>query len=204
MARLQTRIAAAQRSIDAAIYSMSGTAGTSVANALIAAWNRGVKVRVICEYDNSSSAAFNSLVSAGIPLINDRFDPINYGDGLMHDKFFVVDGRGGAPESVWVWTGSWNLTDPGTDADYQNAIEVQDQALAVVYTMEFQEMWGSATDVAERGGLPLRRPQAGRHPAQVRHRRARRVVLLQPLGRHELADRLAGQLGRSTRSASSS
>ncbi len=147
VSRLTTRIADAKRSIDAAIYSMSGDAGTTVANALIAAWNRGVKVRVICEYDNRYSAAFNSLVAAGIPLIDDRFDTINYGAGLMHDKFLVIDRRGGAPESVWVWTGSWNLTDPGTDADYQNAIEIQDQALAVVYTMEFEEMWGSDTDV---------------------------------------------------------
>jgi phosphatidylserine/phosphatidylglycerophosphate/cardiolipin synthase-like enzyme len=146
-ARLKTRVDGARRSIDCAIYSLSGAPGTTIANALIAAKNRGVRVRVICEYDNSGSAAFGSLAAAGIPLINDRFDPINYGAGLMHDKFFVVDGRGGAPESVWVWTGSWNLTDPGTDSDYQNAIEIQDQALAVVYTMEFQEMWGSATDV---------------------------------------------------------
>jgi phosphatidylserine/phosphatidylglycerophosphate/cardiolipin synthase-like enzyme len=147
-ARLKTRIDNAKRSIDCAIYSMSGTPGTTIANALISARNRGVKVRVICEYDNRSTAPFNSLVSNGIPLIDDRFDSINYGAGLMHDKFVVVDGRGGAPESTWVWTGSWNLTDPGTNDDYQNSIEVQDQALAVVYTMEFQEMWGSSTDVA--------------------------------------------------------
>ncbi len=145
-ARLVTRIGNAKRSIDAAIYSMSGTVGSTIADALIAARNRGIKVRVICEYDNSSTAPFGALAAAGIPVINDRFDTINYGAGLMHDKFLVIDRRGGAPDSAWVWTGSWNLTDPGTNADYQNAIEIQDQALAVVYTMEFEEMWGSSTD----------------------------------------------------------
>jgi hypothetical protein len=85
-------------------------------------------------------------VNNGIPLITDAFDQVNAGAGLMHNKFFVIDGRGGAPESVWVWTGSWNPTDPGTNADYQNAIEVQDPALAGAYTMEFNEMWGSDTD----------------------------------------------------------
>ncbi len=138
----------AQRSIDAAIYSLSGTPGTTLANALIAAKNRGVRVRVICEDDNRSTAAFNSLVANGIPLVTDRLDPINNGAGLMHNKFFVIDGRGGAPESVWVWTGSWNPTDPGTDNDFQNSVEIQDQSLAVAYTMEFDEMWGSGTDVA--------------------------------------------------------
>ena len=146
VARLKTRIDDAKRSIDCAIYSMSGTPGTTIANALVSAKNRGVKVRVICEADNRNTTAFNTVAGSGIPLITDQFDPINNGLGLMHNKFLVVDARGGAPESTWVWTGSWNLTDPGTNDDYQNAIEVQDQALANVYTLEFNEMWGSSTD----------------------------------------------------------
>jgi phosphatidylserine/phosphatidylglycerophosphate/cardiolipin synthase-like enzyme len=145
-ALLVTRLGNAKRSVDAAVYSLSGTPGTTLANALIAAKARGVQVRVITEYDNIGSAALNSLTAAGITVINDRFDAVNGGQGLMHDKFFVIDGRGGAPESCWVWTGSWNPTDPGTNNDYQNAIEVQDLALANVYTLEFQEMWGSSTD----------------------------------------------------------
>lgn len=145
-ALLVTRFDNAKRSIDAALYSLSGTPGTTLANALIAAKNRGVRVRVITEYDNTGTAPLNALIAAGIPLINDRFDPVNFGAGLMHNKFVVVDARGGAAESTWVWTGSWNPTDPGTNADYQNAIEVQDQALANAYTMEFEEMWGSSTE----------------------------------------------------------
>jgi phosphatidylserine/phosphatidylglycerophosphate/cardiolipin synthase-like enzyme len=136
----------AKRSIDCALYSLSGSPGSTLATALINAKNRGVKVRVICEYDNTPSTAFNSLISAGIPVINDRFDPINFGAGLMHNKFFVIDARSGAPESTWVWTGSWNPTDPGTNDDFQNSIEIQDQALANTYTLEFNEMWGSSTD----------------------------------------------------------
>lgn len=145
--RLLPRINAAQRSIDVCLYSLSGTTGSSIAQALVQAKNRGVRVRVICEDDNRNTAPFNFLVSNGVPLITDRFDPINNGAGLMHNKFFVFDGRGGAPESVWVWTGSWNPTDPGTNDDYQNVIEFQDQALANAYTLEFNEMWGSDTEV---------------------------------------------------------
>ena len=144
-AHLVTRMNDAQRSIDAAFYNLSGTSGTALVNAMIAAKNRGVKVRVICEYDNLNST-FSSISAAGIPLINDRFDPINGGLGLMHNKFVSIDSRGGAPESCWVWTGSWNPTDPGTNDDMQNSIELQDQSLAKTYTMEFEEMWGSSTD----------------------------------------------------------
>lgn len=129
-----------------ALYSLSGSPGTLISNALVNAKNRGVKVRLICEDDNKSTTAFNTIANSGIPFISDRFDPINNGLGLMHNKFFVVDARGGAPESTWVWTGSWNPTDPGTNNDFQNSVEIQDQALANAYTLEFNEMWGSSTD----------------------------------------------------------
>jgi phosphatidylserine/phosphatidylglycerophosphate/cardiolipin synthase-like enzyme len=153
VAKVVVRINAARRSIDAALYSLSGTPGpgTDIANALINAKNRGVRVRVICETDNRSTAPFNVLVSNGVPLITDSFDPINAGAGLMHNKFFIFDARGGAPESVWVWTGSWNPTDAGTNADYQNAIEIQDPALAGAYLLEFNEMWGASGDTPDAG-----------------------------------------------------
>ena len=145
-ARMVNRLNGARRSVDAALYNLSGSPGASLASAMVAAKNRGVKVRVICEQDNRGNAPYNTLAASGIPVIGDAFDPVNNGAGLMHDKFVVIDGRGGAPESVWVWTGSWNPTDPGTNDDYQNSIEIQDPALANVYTMEFNEMWGSTSD----------------------------------------------------------
>lgn len=145
VSRLATRINNAQRSIDMAMYNMSGPPGSAITTALVNAKNRGVKIRVICEYDNRSN--FDQLVFNGIPLINDRFDAINDGAGFMHNKFFVFDYRGGAPESIWVWTGSWNLTPAQTTTDHQNAIEVQDVSLAGAYTLEFNEMWGSDTDI---------------------------------------------------------
>lgn len=151
VALLARRVNNARRSIDAALYSLSGTPGpgTDLAGALIAAKARGVRVRVICEQDNRGTSPFTSLVSAGIPLITDTYDPINAGAGLMHNKFAVIDGRGGAPESAWVWTGSWNPTAPGTNDDYQNAVEIQDPALAGAYTLEFNEMWGSNSDTPD-------------------------------------------------------
>jgi phosphatidylserine/phosphatidylglycerophosphate/cardiolipin synthase-like enzyme/predicted extracellular nuclease len=146
-ARLVTRINNANRSIDGAIYNLSGTPGSTLASALVSAKNRGVKVRVICEEDNKTASGFGAITAGGIPLITDRFDATNNGLGLMHNKFLVIDARGGAAESAWVWTGSWNPTDPGTSSDMQNAIEIQDQALANTYLLEFNEMWGSSTDV---------------------------------------------------------
>ncbi len=151
--RIVTRINNARRSIDACLYSLSGTPGpgTDIANALIAAKNRGIRVRVICENDNRNTAPLNALAANSVPLITDGFDVVNNGIGLMHNKFFTIDARGGAAESIWVWTGSWNPTDPGTNNDYQNAIELQDPAIANAFLMEFNEMWGSEGDVPNAG-----------------------------------------------------
>ncbi len=141
------RINSAKRSIDVALYSLSGTVGADIATALVNARNRGIKIRVIGEYDNRTTAPWSTLQNNGIPYINDYFGD-NLNTGLFHNKFFVIDFRGGAADSVWVITGSWNPTDPGTNDDRQNYVEIQDVALAGAYTVEFEEMWGSNTDVA--------------------------------------------------------
>ena len=136
----------AKRSIDVALYSLSGSVGANIASALVNAKNnRGVKIRVIGEYDNRNTAPWSTLTSNGIPYINDSYGN-NDGSGLSHNKFFIIDYRSGAPDSVWVISGSWNPTDPGTNDDRQNLILIQDVALAGAYTVEFEEEWGSNTD----------------------------------------------------------
>ncbi len=147
--KMVAKINAAAFSIDAALYSLSANnQGDVVANALVAAKNRGVKVRVIGEADNQTTGgnSFSILTGAGIPVISDKYDATWNGQGLMHNKFVVFDYRGGEPQNVWVWTGSWNITQSGTDNDRQNVIEFQDVAMAGAYTAEFNEMWGSSTD----------------------------------------------------------
>ena len=66
----------------------------------------------------------------------------------MHNKFGIFDFRDTTSFlDDWVWSGSWNATDPGNNNDAQNTIEIQDKSLANVYSLEFNEMWGSNTDV---------------------------------------------------------
>ncbi len=139
------RINNANHSIDVALYSLSGTVGANIATALVNAKNRGVKVRVIGEYDTRTTAPWSTLTNNGIPYINDTYGS-NDGSGLHHNKFFIIDYRGGVADSMWVISGSWNPTDPGTDDDRQNLVLIQDVALAGAYTVEFEEEWGSNTD----------------------------------------------------------
>lgn len=139
------KIHSSRYSIDVALYSLSGTVGAEIASALVIAKNRGVKVRVIGEYDTRTTAPWTTIQNNGIPYINDRFGS-NDGAGLHHNKFFVFDYKGGSPDSIWIVTGSWNPTDPGTNDDRQNIVEIQDVALAGAFTLEFEEMWGGNTD----------------------------------------------------------
>jgi len=139
--KLISRINAAKYSIDAALYSLGLS---DVANALIDAKNRGVKVRVINDLKDhdSESSQFQSLRNAGIPVLRAS------NAGSMHNKFLVFDYRDkSSAADDWVWTGSHNPTSPGSFLDVQNVIEIQDQALAGAYTAEFNEMWGSDGDV---------------------------------------------------------
>lgn len=54
---------------------------------------------------------------------------------IMHDKFFVVDGR-------YLWTGSTNVSDSGTGGYNANLVVVLDSpTVAGWYTREFENMW---------------------------------------------------------------
>jgi phosphatidylserine/phosphatidylglycerophosphate/cardiolipin synthase-like enzyme len=169
--KLLDRIDAARFSIDAAFYSLSGTSGDDIVAALRSARDRGVSVRVIIEADNSSSAAISTLRGSGVPVIFDTFDPVNAGAGLMHNKFLVIDARDrGSDVDDWVVTGSWNATDQGLLQDAQNCVEIQDQALATIYTKEFDEMWGSsgAAPSASTARFGARKTNNTPHQCQVR------------------------------------
>ncbi len=150
--KLLDRIDAAKHSIDFCLYSLSGGVGDDIAAALLSAKARGVKIRAIFESDNANSSAIQSL-RANVPAILDNFDPVNAGAGLQHNKFFIIDARDHSSDADdWVITGSWNPTDPGTMNDAQNVVEIQDQALALTYTREFEEMWGGSNDTPQSSG----------------------------------------------------
>ena len=152
--KILERIAAATKSIDMALYSFGDFNASApdivgrVADSLIAAKNRGVKVRMVF-HDRTTTPEVNALMSAGIPVL--KRTVVSTGSG-MHNKFWVFDGRDTLNAADdWVVTGSWNMTDEGTYRDGQNAVFVQDQSLAAMYTKEFEEMFGSFTDTPNAG-----------------------------------------------------
>ncbi|MEJ5261925.1 MAG: phospholipase D-like domain-containing protein [Ignavibacterium sp.] len=136
--KLIERINASTYSIDMAVYSFSDM--PDIANALIAAKNRGVKVRVV--YDNRTTQnSMQALIDAGIPVIK-RTSGLN---GIMHNKFFIFDARDTIAVNDWLWTGSWNIT--LTETSWKNnVVEINDPTITQAYKIEFEEMWGSTGD----------------------------------------------------------
>ena len=126
---LLERLAGAENSIDVAVY---GFNRESVRDALVAAHQRGVTVRVVTDDDAylepSYFPAFSSLEAAGIPLVNDSRS------SLMHNKFFIIDGE-------FVWSGSTNLTDNGFTYNHNNALVFTSTVVADIFTLEFEEMF---------------------------------------------------------------
>jgi len=108
---------------------------TPVAEALIAAHNRGVDVRWVTDNEYGLDAdtepgngQFAMLQNAGIEVRADNRT------ALMHNKFWIFDG-------AVLWTGSTNITKNGIFVQDNNAIAFQSPELATIYEREFQEMW---------------------------------------------------------------
>ncbi len=140
-AHLIHRINEANYSIDLALYSFFGM--QDVADALILAKDRGVKVRVVYDSRNIQNS-MQALLNAGI-LMSQR--PSNL-SGIMHNKFFIFDARDTITSNDWLWTGSWNVT--STELNWKNnVVEINDPTITQAYQTEFEEMWGSDNDIPD-------------------------------------------------------
>jgi len=131
--RLIEKINAAQTSIHIASFEFDLT---PVADALIAAHNRGVEVRWVTDDEHGLLAdeepghgQFAALKAAGVEVKDDLGR-----SALMHNKFWIFDRK-------IVWTGSTNITENGVFEQNNNTIVIQSPALAEIYESEFEEMW---------------------------------------------------------------
>jgi phosphatidylserine/phosphatidylglycerophosphate/cardiolipin synthase-like enzyme len=102
----------------------------SVARALLRAAGRGVTVRMVVDSDNWKTEALDWLRAEGIPVVGDARE------GLMHDKFVVIDG-------AEVWAGSMNLTVNDAYRNDNNLLRIRSAELADIFTAEFEEMFAA-------------------------------------------------------------
>lgn len=123
--KLAAAIDRARLSVDMAIYDLNLW---SIRDALIDAHQRGVAVRMVTESDNMDELEVQELKEAGVEVIGDRQE------GLMHDKFVIID-------RSEVWTGSMNFTTGGGYLDNNNLIRLESSRLAEDFTSEFEQMF---------------------------------------------------------------
>lgn len=138
---LKAYIDRCQYTLDIAIYNFDNTNTGLLIQAVNDAWNRGVQVRIISDGSNNNTAL--ASLNSAIPKISSPTVPANY-YGIMHNKFMVMDANAANPYLSVVWTGSTNWSSDQLYTDANNVIVIQDQSLAMAYTMEFEEMWGSS------------------------------------------------------------
>lgn len=124
-AQLIAAVNAARQSVDVAIYNLSIP---GLVDALIAADERGVAVRMVMDSDVLENDVPQRLTIAGIPIRGDRRE------GLMHNKFMVIDRQE-------VYTGSMNFTNASSYRDYNNLVRLRSSRAAQNYTVEFEEMF---------------------------------------------------------------
>lgn len=113
--------------LDAAIY---GLTDEPIAQALIKAHKRGVKVRVV--HDKVQAAGRRDvsemLIQAEIPVHIQRGSK----GGILHHKFMIID-------SQFVVTGSFNWTDNATAKNDENFVVLDDKAAR--FQKEFDRLW---------------------------------------------------------------
>jgi len=124
-AALATAIEEAHFRVDAAIYHLNLW---SLRDALLAAHQRGVTVRIVIESDHLDEAEIQELIEAGIHVVSDRRE------SLMHNKFVIIDNHE-------IWTGSMNFTVNGAYKNDNNLVRIRSSRLAENYLSEFEEMF---------------------------------------------------------------
>ena len=125
--RAVNAIANSKESVDVAIYSFTSK---EIEQALLKAKAKGVKVRVILDYVQSSqeSSVAKGLQAKGVDV---RIYPKST---VMHNKYAVIDNK-------VVITGSFNWTTNADERNRENLLVSNSPALAEKYESDFFKLW---------------------------------------------------------------
>lgn len=120
----------AQKTIDVAVFDLRLP---SLVDALIRAAERGVRVRVLVDYQANGgapefAAAVEKLEQRGVAVVR------NHRSALMHNKFAVID-------SQLLWTGSMNFTPNDAYRNNNNMLRIESAALIQNYNQIFERLF---------------------------------------------------------------
>ena len=130
--RISALIDAAKVSIDAVTFTFSSK---PIADAIIRAHKRGVKVRFLQDKDMARASDMAKMVfESGVPF---RWMGGVNGKGAMHNKFIILDGK-------ILGTGSYNFTTNGSVNSFENIIFTNDQRVVDAYASKFGWFYSQA------------------------------------------------------------
>jgi len=112
----------AKKSVYMGMYKLSNK---KITQALIDAYNRGVKVEVTTDDKTISTPKYQELIDAGIKVTHD-----NNPKALMHEKILVVDNE-------ILWCGSANYTVYAFYRNYENLIRIKSSKISSIFSKEF-------------------------------------------------------------------
>lgn len=140
-----TDIANARQSIDLATFEYTLQ---PVAEALVAAHQRGVQVRLALDRESLEDpvdAKFAGIIEeGGIPISWEETT------AFLHSKFIIIDNR-------IVWTGSWNVTINDTYRNNNNLLRITIPAIVENYRVEFAEMTAGRFGNSKQATTPYNR-----------------------------------------------
>lgn len=121
------KIDSATSQIDIAIYSFTHD---EIADALIRASERGVKLRVLVDFTQAQNkySEDKRLAKNGAEVKTVK------GSGIMHNKFIVIDSR-------IAGTGSFNYSRNADESNDENLVFISDAKTVKKYLEEFEELW---------------------------------------------------------------
>ncbi len=123
-------IESAAKTLDVCVFDLNLP---QVAQALLDAQKRGVKVRVIIARDNAERA-YDVEDELAEMTKREMLKLAHNRSGLMHNKFMIADGER-------VWTGSYNFTRNCSNFNDNHAIVLESKELAENYSLEWQEIF---------------------------------------------------------------
>ena len=120
-------ISKATKTIDIAMYYLTSR---EIAQELVKAKDRNVKVRIVLDKDQETSKYSKSryLIKRGFDV---KYDT---GPGLMHNKFAIIDNK------VLI-TGSFNWTPTADQKNEENLLIMTDKELIKKYAERFEYLW---------------------------------------------------------------
>ena len=125
--QVRTVITSAQRTLDICVYSITDN---DLANAIIDAHRRGVRVRIISDDDQAKNKGSDTLRmrDMGIPLVFDN------APSFMHNKYAIAD-------HAVIVTGSYNWTKGARQQNQENVVISNSPELVQSFSSNFDMLW---------------------------------------------------------------